>query len=277
LQLEELLDEWPEGLSVDEFTDVIIKAMSGLMSNSEIEGMESMALWTSGEVEILDLEGKPLPADSYRKIEDQGVNMYLIPEKMASLSVLSSEDVHIFRNVRQASGDVEGSHYQIAIQGEPTRVDLVLFVDDLNTPCWIDRGDDGTVDETVSPAIVGRAVDPPTETNVAMCDAACQTTAPIIERDGYLDADFSYTTNVNILAGIIIADFSQVQWLTSDCSFSSGYAQAVAGAEDFTCSGVSIPVGFEDGWLFWMVTAENFMSLDWKNGPYDLLFFQIGQ
>jgi hypothetical protein len=122
-------------------------------------------------------------------------------------------------------------------------------------------------------------VDPPAETNVGMCDADCQATAPVQVGDDGVSISFNYTRQVNILVGIMTADFMQMQWLTAGadgCQFSADFV-TIANVTEVSCSGAAVPPGYEDGWLFWMVTEEALADLDWVNGAYDLLFYQIGQ
>jgi serpin B len=127
------------------------------------------------------------------------------------------------------------------------------------------------LDENSVPS--GKGQDPPTRIKVGICDAACQATAPVIESGGTVEVNFNYNSNVNIMVGLLSSDFSQIWWLNDSCEFTTDYAQALSSAQTLTCS-VTMPSGAENGWLFWMVTVENFSSLDWENGIYELLFYQ---
>lgn len=114
------------------------------------------------------------------------------------------------------------------------------------------------------------SLDPPTEKNIGICDATCQASAPVTRNS----VVFNYTGNVNIVAGVMNSDFSSVWWLNSSCVYTHAFAQAGSGIQTLKCS-VSIPSEAVNGWVFWLVTPVDLVSLDWDNGAYDLLFYQL--
>lgn len=114
----------------------------------------------------------------------------------------------------------------------------------------------------------GGAQNPPTETNVGLCDAACQATAPVTATG----VDFSYTEGVTILVGAMDATFTQVWWLNSSCEYTTDYAEAASGEMALSCS---VDAPDDAAWLFWFVTAEDLDTLNWDTGAYELLFYSL--
>lgn len=113
--------------------------------------------------------------------------------------------------------------------------------------------------------------DPPSTTNVSMCDTDCQATVSVTASGVNLP---TYCTPVNILVGVMSENCSQVWWLNSNCEYTTDYSQAAADATTLVCS-PTLPDGTDNGWLFWLVTPDPIADLDWENGPYDLLFYQM--
>jgi hypothetical protein len=116
-------------------------------------------------------------------------------------------------------------------------------------------------------------VDPPSVHRVGSCDQSCQAEAPLKVSGSRLDVCFNYTGPVNILAGVLSDDFMHIWWLRPDCSLYSDYSQAVDSGNGLSCQGISMPV--EGGYLFWMVSPVDLSYLDWENGIYELLFYQV--
>jgi PKD repeat protein len=116
-------------------------------------------------------------------------------------------------------------------------------------------------------------VDPPSVHRVGLCDQGCQAGAPLKVSGGELDVCFNYTGSVNILAGVLSNDFRDIWWLRPDCSLYSNYSQAVDSGNGLSCQGISMPV--EGGYLFWLVSPVDLSHLDWENGIYELLFYQV--
>ncbi|MCD6248848.1 MAG: hypothetical protein J7J98_00780 [candidate division Zixibacteria bacterium] len=115
---------------------------------------------------------------------------------------------------------------------------------------------------------IGGAQNPPTETNVGLCDAACQASAPVTATG----VDFSYTEGVTILVGAMDATFTQVWWLNSSCEYTTDYAEAASGETALSCS---VDAPDDAAWLFWFVTAEDLDTLNWDTGAYELLFYSL--
>jgi PKD repeat protein len=116
-------------------------------------------------------------------------------------------------------------------------------------------------------------VDPPSVHRVGSCDQGCQAEAPLKISGSKLDVCFNYTGSVNILAGVLSDDFRHIWWLRPDCSLYSNYSQAVDSGNGLSCQGISMPV--EGSYLFWLVSPVDISGLDWENGIYDLLFYQV--
>ena len=97
--------------------------------------------------------------------------------------------------------------------------------------------------------------------------------APLKVSGDELDVCFNYTGPVNILAGVLSDDFKHIWWLKPDCSLDSDYSQAVDSGNGLSCEEISMPV--EGGYLFWLVSPVDLSHLDWENGIYELLFYQV--
>jgi len=108
---------------------------------------------------------------------------------------------------------------------------------------------------------------------VGFCDQGCQADAPLKVSGGELDVCFNYTRPVNILAGVISDDFEHIWWLGPDCYLDPNYSQACDSGNKFSCEEINMPV--ERGYLFWLVSPVDLSHLDWENGIYELLFYQV--
>jgi len=115
--------------------------------------------------------------------------------------------------------------------------------------------------------------DVPTGHRVGLCDQDCQANTPLKVSGDELDVCFNYTGPVNILAGVLSDDFRHIWWLGPDCSLDSNYSQAVDSGNGLSCEEISMPVN--GGYLFWLVSPVDLSHLDWENGIYDLLFYQV--
>ena len=113
----------------------------------------------------------------------------------------------------------------------------------------------------------------PSVHRVGLCDQDCQANAPLKVSGDELDVCFNYTGPVNILAGVLSDDFKHIWWLKPDCSLDSDYSQAVDSGNGLSCEEISMPV--EGGYLFWLVSPVDLSQLDWENGIYELLFYQV--
>lgn len=121
----------------------------------------------------------------------------------------------------------------------------------------------------------GLLKNPPSFQEVGFCDSGCQKNAPMQVSNGYLDVCFNYTHNVHIIAGLISPDFNDVWWLHPDCKLSGDY-NVING--NLSCPGIGVPAAVLDGgYAFWLVTVTDLSHLDWDNGIYELLFYEIKQ
>ena len=157
-----------------------------------------------------------------------------------------------------ATATIDGSILTITVVAEG---DTSLVIVDNQVPA-------DSVTITITVGAGGGPVNPPTETNVGLCDAACQATAPVTATG----VDFSYTEGVTILVGAMDATFTQVWWLNSSCEYTTDYAEAASGETALSCS---VDAPDDAAWLFWFVTAEDLATLDWENGAYELLFYEL--
>ena len=140
--------------------------------------------------------------------------------------------------------------------------------EDTSTTVTVTDAASDTVQVEVTVGAGGAAQEPPTQTHVGLCDAACQASAPVTATG----VDFSYTEGVTILVGAMDATFTQVWWLNSSCEYTTDYAEAASGETALSCS---VDAPDDAAWLFWFVTAEDLATLDWENGAYELLFYEL--
>jgi hypothetical protein len=119
----------------------------------------------------------------------------------------------------------------------------------------------------------------PTEQKVEACDAACQTTAPMTVAGGLMDANFNYTAEAEVIAGVMSEDFSTVWWLTDSCTLSTGFEQAATDSMLFSCTGVPMPAGSDHGWVFWLVAPSDTADMGndewWNTGVYELMWYKL--
>jgi hypothetical protein len=115
----------------------------------------------------------------------------------------------------------------------------------------------------------------PSEKMVGFCDAACQQGAPVKAGSQALDVCMNYSGPITALVGIMPQDFSTVQWLRDDCSFSDNFQIAMDDSQYLECSNVQFSEAFRQGWVFWLVSPVSLDQLDWQSGDYELLFNQI--
>jgi len=115
----------------------------------------------------------------------------------------------------------------------------------------------------------------PNEQIIGVCDTACQQGAPVKAGSQTLDVCMNYSGPVTALVGIMTQDFSAVQWLADDCSFSDNFQIAMDGSQYLECSNVPFSEAFRQGWVFWLVSPSSLAELDWQSGNYELLFNQI--
>jgi len=147
---------------------------------------------------------------------------------------------------------------------------------DVTTPIrgYITVGESGSLSQIdVMATSASTSVNPPSVRQVGFCDQGCQAEAPLKVSGTKLDVCFNYTGPVNILAGVLSDDFKHIWWLRPDCFLYSEYSQAVNFGSGLSCQGINMPV--ESGYLFWLVSPVDLSQLDWENGIYELLFYQV--
>lgn len=116
---------------------------------------------------------------------------------------------------------------------------------------------------------------PPATQNVGICDSACQDQAQVKVNWNELEVDFNYTSPVNILVGLLSSDFMSTWWLDSGCQFKEGFSVAGSSTMSLVCPNIAVPAAAANGYVFWMVVEEDFATLNWTTGIYELLFYSI--
>ena len=115
---------------------------------------------------------------------------------------------------------------------------------------------------------------PPTEHTIGMCGTECQETTPMLFEGSGIRSCFNYTSKVDIIAGFMNSEFTQIAWINPDCSVTADFAISVKQGQDFLCY-IDIPefASHENGgWIFWLVSATPAESIDWVSGIYEILY-----
>lgn len=227
---------------------------------------------------VLDWEGRLpypksniTPADELPDPPDDNATVYLVADPTSvTLKTAGDADTVTISGGSAPYTIQTAPDAAIATAGLSGAVLTVTAVADGTTSVVIADGqvpaDPVTIPITVGAG--GAAQEPPTQTHVDLCDAACQATAPVTATG----VDFSYTEDVTILVGAMDATFTQVWWLNSSCEYTHDFAEAASGEMTLSCS-EGAPANA--AWLFWFVTAEDLNTLDWDNGAYELLFYKL--
>lgn len=114
---------------------------------------------------------------------------------------------------------------------------------------------------------------PPQETKVGMCTGVCRTNPPVKISQGRISAGFSYNVPVTVLVGVLSEDLQEIRWLNDNYQFGTNFSLFMNRKQNHQCQGVSSP--FNHGWIFWLVTKENLVTLKWQSDPYELLFYNF--
>lgn len=137
-------NDWPEGLTVTEYNDIINTTVAGEMAAYEdLSGWQSFAILTEDDINF------NTTPDETEYFSSNGIKVLMLPEGQNSFSINTTESTDIYRFSRSTTNEVVTADYSFAGSDGPAILSLSLD----NLDMQVDRDADGTMDELFSPEI----------------------------------------------------------------------------------------------------------------------------